>query len=161
MNGDGANGARRCRWCGAAFERSKYCHRTLDCPACAEVRKTVYQRLHHRFGGGVTPAMLDAEMKDALAVARTMQRFRPSGRRARCLFCGRERTVDARGYCHECVREGFDNVREATGRSNGWDRPPRKAVVAADGWRGRVVAGPPRPQMNCEGVLPPRSGWKF
>ena len=157
----GDAGARRCRWCGAALEIAENGRCPLDCPACAEVRKAAYQRLHHRFGGVVTPAMLAVEMKAALAAARTEQRFRPSGRRAWCLFCGRERAVDARGYCKECVRERLDAVHEATGRTNGWDRPPRGAAVAAGGWRGRPVAGPPRLRTDCAGVLPLRAGWSF
>ena len=70
--------------------------------------------------------------------------FRPSGRLARCLFCGKERAVDARGYCRDCVRERLDAVHEMTGRTNGWDRTARRAAVAADEWRGRPVAGPKR-----------------
>ena len=133
---------RHCRWCGATLERSKNGRMTLDCPACAKVRTVAYQRLYFKYGRGVTPAMLAEEMKTALAAARTVRRFRPSARQARCLFCGKARAVDARGYCKECVCERLDCVHEATGRTNGWDRPPRRAAVAAGGWRGRPVAGP-------------------
>ena len=153
--------ARNCRWCGAALERSKNGRMPLDCPACAKVRKTVYHRLRFKYGRCVTPAMLAAEMKDELAADRTERSFRPSARVARCLFCGKARAVNARGYCRECVRERLDAVHEATGRTNGWDRPPRGAAVAAGGWRGRPVAGPPRLRTDCAGVLPLRAGWSF
>ena len=138
----GDAGARSCRWCGATLERPKNGRHPKACPACARVRKAAYVRLYHKYGGVVTPAMLDEETALALAAERTVPSFRTSGRRARCLFCGKERDVDARGYCKACVRKRLDAVHEATGRTNGWDRPPRRAAVAAGGWRGRPVAGP-------------------
>lgn len=139
----GAGAAGRCRWCGAAVERAKTGRTPLDCPACARVRKAAYQRLRHRLGGAVPRALLAGEIEAARADEAAARGFRPSGRRARCLFCGNERDVDARGYCRACVREGFDHVHEVTGRTNGWDRPQRRAAVAAGGWRGRPVSGPP------------------
>lgn len=141
MNGNDA-GARRCRWCGAAVERAATGRTPLDCPACARVRKAAYQRLHHRLGGAVPRALLDREIADALADEDAARGFRPSGRRARCLFCGNESDVDARGYCRACVRERYDNVHMLTGKTDGWDRAERRAARTAGGWRGRPVAGP-------------------
>ena len=148
MRQETENEARRCRWCGAELERDGSGRPNLDCTECAAIRNAVYHRLRRKHGRDVTHAMLAAEMKAVRLAAPLADRekttFLQSGRNARCLFCGKERDVDARGYCRDCVRERLDVVHEMTGRTNGWDRTARRAAVAADEWRGRPVAGPKR-----------------
>ena len=148
MRHETENEARRCRWCGAELERAESGRPNLDCPACAAMRNAVYHRLRRKHGRGVTHAMLAAEMEAALIAATLTERekttFLPSGRNARCLFCGKERDVDARGYCRDCVRERLDVVHEVTGRTNGGDSNRGSGAAAEGGWRGRPVAGPKR-----------------
>lgn len=52
------------------------------------------------------------------------QRKKEDGEVTRCIFCGHP----TRGrFCKACRDQGFDDVYEVTGRSNGWDRRVAKA----------------------------------
>lgn len=55
----------------------------------------------------------------------------------RCLFCGKEVKKPNMNFCDHCRLEGFDNVYNLNGKSNGWDRvKKKKPVPIVSGWRG-------------------------
>lgn len=63
----------------------------------------------------------------------------------RCKFCGRKLSDTLPwDYCYSCRQSGADVMHQATGRTNGWDKPKRKPVLVKGGWRGQKCMGPCR-----------------
>lgn len=122
-------------WSGRGAKRKR-------CPACAKVLTGMVSRLatRERYQGiPNTSERKAARFEEAKALARAKIAAAREDPRNRCPYCGRLTKAE---YCGECVRNGYDQLHQFTGRSNGWDRQTKAAdVSAADGWRGRPVAG--------------------
>ena len=123
------------RWNGRGAKRKR-------CPACAKVLNGMVSRIASReryHGIPNTSERKAARFEEAKALARAKVAEAQKERGGRCLYCGRFTKAE---YCGECVRNGYDQLHQFTGRSNGWDRPSKSGDVSAeDGWRGRPVAG--------------------
>ena len=130
----------KCSICGAPFEALKRCAK--HCEACREAIKLAERHAQYRIKTGKLAredyrAYVEAEVR--ADVEERMRRAKAN--RPRCFYCGNVYLVDSSGYCLSCRRNGLDSVHKETGRTNGWDRPPKVKVEVVGGWRGRPVAG--------------------
>lgn len=120
----------RCVICGAVFHRQKTIRLCKHCRAASE-------KLSDALCGKGLPS--EEEMQRMFIEFRIQSLNCTKDRRIRepifkidffnekrrCVFCGRSVSAFEK-FCHKCIIEGFNNVYEFTGRSNGWDKPPRR-----------------------------------
>lgn len=141
-----------CEKCGESFVAY---HKRSLCPECYAKARKEYLRDYARRRAGKAAAKDGGKPSAAAqeAEATAAPSAKTAGEPTRCLFCG---AVLLKGgqFCKTCLREGFNNVYEVTGRSNGWDRKPSAKVKIVSGWRGQGVIGGCRPSSGLE----PR-GW--
>ena len=129
-----------CDFCGAPFEARR--NNAKHCDACRAALKLADRHAQYRMKTGKLSredycAAVEAEMRKAVEA----RKGREATIRPRCLYCGNVYGVNSSGYCATCRNAGLDCLHKETGRTNGWDRPPKGKVEVVGGWRGRPVAG--------------------
>lgn len=130
-------------------------HKKSLCPECyAQARREYMRDYARKRAGKVQAKAAERSVAEPKAEPRAEGSAADAKRTfGRCLFCGSILKKEGR-FCKTCLREGFNNVYEATGRSNGWDRKPGMRVKVVSGWRGQSVIGGNRSSSGLE----PR-GW--
>ncbi len=130
----------KCRICGDDFAALK--RNAWHCEACRAAIRRAEGHAHYRMKSGKISregyrAAVEAEVRADVEE----RRRRAAANRPRCLYCGNVYLVNSSGYCATCRSTGLDGLHKETGRTNGWDRPPKGKVEVVGGWRGRPVAG--------------------
>ena len=130
----------KCRICGDDFAALK--RNARHCAACMAALKRADSHAQYRLKTGKLAredycAAVEAEVRADVEE----RRRRAAANRPRCLYCGNVYGVNSSGYCATCRSTGLDGLHKETGRTNGWDRPPKGKVEVVGGWRGRPVAG--------------------
>lgn len=129
----------KCDFCGAPFEARR--KNAKHCEACRAAIWRADSHAQYRLKTGKLAredyrAAVEAEVR-----ADVEERRRAAANRPRCLYCGNVYGVNSSGYCSTCRSTGLDGLHKETGRTNGWDRPPKGKVEVVGGWRGRPIAG--------------------
>ncbi len=130
----------KCDFCGAPFEARR--KNAKHCAACNAAIRRADSHAQYRLKTGKLAkdgyrAAVEAEVRKAVEE----RRRRAAANRPRCLYCGNVYGVNSSGYCAACRSTGLDGLHKETGRTNGWDMPPKVRVEVVGGWRGRPVAG--------------------
>ena len=112
------------------------------CPVCNAEKRKAYQKSYVRKENRGKPVVAKPEVKKPEAVKKSEKKVDKKKQEKKtpkpCKFCGKLTTNG--DFCTACVKEGFDNVYNFTGRSNGWDKKFTKAKIEF-GWRGRACCG--------------------
>lgn len=130
----------KCDFCGAPLESKQ--KNAKHCAACNAALRRANGHAQYRVRIGMLSkdgyrAAVEAEVRKAVEA----RKGREAAIRPRCLYCGNVYGVNSSGYCATCRNAGLDCLHKETGRTNGWDRPPKVKVDVVGGWRGRPVAG--------------------
>ena len=139
-----------CVYCGAEVKSTTHLKKAI-CKACHPEFLRVANTIRQRATRGTITREEVHPLIDAIMVGWAIEDVKHRKTRktqtkallpvVHCKWCGRE-TRSADGFCNYCRSEGFNNVYEALGHSNGWEkRGMVGAVKVVDGWRGRPVAG--------------------
>ena len=139
-----------CVYCGEKVESTTPLKKAI-CKHCHGEFMKVANRIRARFVRGVITREEVHPLIDAIMVGWAIEDVKHRNERkanpkvirpvTHCKWCGRE-TRSEDGFCCYCRSEGFNNVYEALGHSNGWEkRGVVGAVKVVSGWRGRPVAG--------------------
>ena len=130
----------KCDFCGAPFEARR--KNAKHCAACnAAIRRAEGHAQYRVRAGKLAREDYRAAVEAEVRADVEDRRRRAAAPRPRCLYCGNVYGVNSSGYCATCRSTGLDGLHKETGRTNGWDRPPKVKVEVVGGWRGRPVAG--------------------
>ena len=132
----------KCDFCGAPLESKR--KNAKHCAACNAALRRAEGIVQYRVRTGTLSkdgyrAAVEAEVRKDVEERR---RRSEKSNRPRCPYCGNVGNLDMSGYCATCRKTRRDSIHMVTGRTNGWDRPPKAKAEVVGGWRGRPVAGP-------------------
>ena len=123
-----------CPDCGQTFAPTS--GNKTRCDACAKKRIKAKQAEYyvHRQAAKLAKILAKSD--------RIREKNHPSnpdtGKKHPCPYCGK---MTRTAYCASCHFQGFDNVHQMFGTTNGWDRKAAKRVPVVSGWCGRECVG--------------------
>ena len=124
----------KCPKCGKAYWMNSGAAKL--CPDCTSEQRKAYQREYYRKLKAEKMAKIRAKSD------RIREKNHPSNqntvKKHPCPYCGK---MTRTAYCASCHFQGFDNVHQMFGTTNGWDRKAAKRVPVVSGWRGRECVG--------------------